>query len=114
MIRKIKLTRNFSKSIDDLLRKRRLLQKDFDNFVRQLAEHPEIGAIIPGTSGVRKIRLKSASKGKRGSFRICYYFLAADNEIYLIQIYAKNVQEDITVQEKKNLKLLTKLLKEPQ
>lgn len=108
MKKKIKLTRNFSKSIDDLLKKRQLLQEDFDDFVKQLAEYPEVGDLIPGTGGLRKTRLKSASRGKRGSFRVCYYFFVTNDVIYLIQIYAKNVQEDLTMQEKRNIKLLIK------
>jgi hypothetical protein len=110
---KIKIipTRHCSKTIDDLLKKRLLLQEDFDSFTRILAEHPEMGDIIPGTSGVRKTRLKSASRGKRGSFRICYYFFTANYEIYLIQMYAKNVQENLTMQEKKDLKQLVNIIK---
>lgn len=83
-----------------------MLQEDFDSFTRQLAEHPKTGDVIPGTGGVRKTRLKSASRGKRGSFRVCYYFFTVNDVIYLIQIYAKNVQEDLTMQQKKDLKQL--------
>lgn len=111
MKRKITPTRQFSKAVDNLLKKGQLLQEDFDNFVRQLAEYPKMGDVIPGVSGVRKIRLKSASRGKRGGFRVCYYFFTINNEIYLIQIYAKNVQEDLTMQEKRDIKLLISIIR---
>jgi len=111
MKRKIKLTRHFSRSIDSLLKKGTLLQDDFDVFMRQLAEHPEMGDLIPGLGGARKIRLKSATKGKRGSFRVCYYFFIANDEIYLVEIYAKNFQEDLTNKEKKNIRQLISIIK---
>jgi mRNA-degrading endonuclease RelE of RelBE toxin-antitoxin system len=89
---KIIQSKQFSKTIDGLLKKRQLLLEDFNDFQRKLVEFPEVGDIITGTGGVRKTRLKSASSGKSGGFRICYYFLTQDNELFLLLIYAKNVQ----------------------
>lgn len=73
MKRKITQTKYFVKLINDLIKKRQILQEDFDNFKKELAEHPEMGDMIPGTSGVRKARLKSASRGKSGGSGVCYY-----------------------------------------
>ena len=111
MKRKIIQSKQFSKTIDGLLKKRQLLVEDFNDFQKELIEHPEAGNIIIGTGGVRKIRLKSASGGKSGGFRVCYYFLTQDNELFLLLIYAKNVQENLTMQEKKELKELVSILK---
>jgi len=78
---------------------------DFNTFKSVLAENPDMGAMITGTGGVRKTRLKSASKGKSGGFRVCYYFHdVGTGEIYLIDLYAKNEKEDLTPDEKKYLK----------
>ncbi len=111
MKRKIIQTRQFSKTVDNLLKKRQLLQVDFNEFTRMLADHPEAGDLIPGTSGLRKTRLKSASSGKRGGFRVCYYFFIRDDEIFLLSIYPKNVQEDLTMQQKRDLKHLIELIR---
>lgn len=111
MKRQIIQTKQFIKAIDSLLKKRQLLIEDFNDFKRELIEYPEAGNIIIGTSGVRKIRLKSASGGKSGGFRVCYYFLTQDNKLFLILIYAKNVQENLTIQEKKELKELVSVIK---
>jgi hypothetical protein len=111
MKRKIILTRSCSKTVDDLLKKRQLTQEDFEDFLQQLAEHPDEGDLVPGTGGLRKTRLKSASGGKRGGFRVCYYFFKVHDEIYLIQVYAKNVQEDLTMQEKKDIKRLISVIR---
>ncbi len=110
MKRKIIQVRKFSKVIDALLKKRQLKSEDFYAFQRELAENPSLGDIIPGTGGIRKIRLKSASRGKSGGFRVCYYYLVVNEEIYLLLIYAKNEQENLTMEEKKILKeCVTKL-----
>lgn len=61
--------------------------------------------------GIRQIRLKSAGKGKSGGFRVCYYYLV-DEALYLILIYAKNEQENLSAEQKKELKSLVKELKE--
>ena len=104
MKRKIIQLTQFSKTVDSLLKKRQLLSEDFNVFQKELAEHPEMGDVVPGTSGVRKVRLKSSGRGKSGGFRVCYYDIVNDNEIFLILIYAKNKQEDLTAEQKKSLK----------
>ena len=111
MRKKIIQTRQFSKTIDSLLKKRQLIAEDFNDFQKKLAEHPETGNIMTGTGGVRKTRLKSASGGKSGGFRVCYYFLMHNDEIYLLLIYPKNVKENLTIEEKKILKNLVKTLR---
>ena len=64
----------FARAVADLIRKCRLKSEDFEAFKRVLAEHPEMGDLVQGTGGIRKTRLKSATKGKSGGFRVCYYF----------------------------------------
>ncbi len=111
-IREIVQTSYFDKKVREFLKDRKLKQEDFDIFKRKIAENPEIGDIIQGTGGVRKTRLKSASKGKRGGFRVCYYFHDAETgKIYLLTIYPKNEKEDISQDEKKDLKQLADVMK---
>jgi hypothetical protein len=104
-MRKIIEARLFSKALDALLKRKQLIKNDYDDLKKELVINPERGDLIPGTGGVRKIRMKSASKGKRGGFRACYYYLVQDEEIYLLLLYAKNEQENLTMDEKKDLKL---------
>lgn len=106
MKRKINQTKYFSKALNGLLKKRQVLKEDFDDFQEELAKNPEMGDIVPGTNGVRKARLKSASRGKSGGSRICYYDVTHRNEIYLLLIYAKNQQENLTSEDKKDFKEL--------
>ena len=66
---------------------------------------------IPDTGGLRKIRWKNANKGKRGGARIIYYFYDEKHPIYLLFAYTKNVQVDLTEQEKKAMRTLVQQLK---
>lgn len=104
MEREIYHTKLFNKLIAPLLKSRKILQEDFDDFKEELAKNPDIGDVIPGTSGVRKARLKSASRGKSGGSRVCYYDITEVNSIYLLFIYTKSQQENLTSEEKKTLK----------
>lgn len=105
------LTTYYSKILECLLKKRQLLREDYDEFIEELIKNPEKGNVIPGAGGVRKIRLKSASKGKRGGFRIFYFYYQVKQRIYLFHILAKNDQENITEDEKKILRDLANYFK---
>ena len=81
-----------------------MLREDYEDLKKFLAGNPEAGDLIVHTCGIRKIRLKSASKGKSGGFRVCYYYYKQDEGILLILIYQKNAKTDLTEVEKKMLK----------
>jgi hypothetical protein len=112
MDRKIIQAKEFSKEVDALIKKRSLLVEDFNSFKKQIVEDPKTGDLIMGTGGIRKVRLKSASRGKSGGFRVCYYYLVHKEHIYLLWIYPKNEQENLTAEEKGLLKSIVKALKE--
>jgi len=61
-----------------------------------LLKNPEVGDIIKETSGLRKIRIPIDGKGKRGGARVIYYYLIKNETIYLLFLYKKNTQEDIS------------------
>lgn len=110
MKRKITPLKNFEKTIKKLIEQHKLLPEDYEDFKESLAENPDLGDKIPGASSVKKARLKSASGGKRGGFRICYYYDVSDQEIFLILIYQKNEQENLSPAEKKDLKRIVELI----
>ena len=60
-----------------------------------LIEYPEVGRIVPGSGGVRKVRWAMAGKGKSGGVRVIYYFKRREKEIWLLTIYSKNETENI-------------------
>lgn len=58
---------------------------------------PDMGDLIQGSGGLRKIRWKLEGRGKSGGVRVIYYWVTGDNQIRLIYAYLKNKQEDLTV-----------------
>lgn len=100
----------FKKTVNKLVHKGNLLTEDLDELKLLLAKNPTKGDLISGTGGMRKIRIKSASRGKSGGFRICYYYYVIGSTIYLFAIYPKNDQTDLTPEEKKLFKIAIKSL----
>ncbi|MEJ2534733.1 MAG: type II toxin-antitoxin system RelE/ParE family toxin [Gammaproteobacteria bacterium] len=50
---------------------------------------------MPGTGGVRKLRWRTAGRGKRGSLRIVYYVKTSEHAIWLLTLYPKNQRATI-------------------
>ena len=94
-----------------LIAQKKLVSANFDAFKKALVQNPHEGDLIPGTGGIRKTRLKSQHKGKSGGFRICYFDNTKAEELFLILIYPKNEQENLTPDEKKLLKEITNAIK---
>jgi mRNA-degrading endonuclease RelE of RelBE toxin-antitoxin system len=68
-----------------------------------LANNPEAGEVIPDTGGLRKLRWAGKGKGKRGGYRVIYYFFNETNPVYLLAVYPKGQQIDLTAEQKKRL-----------
>ena len=73
-------------------------------FQADLMVNPKQGDVIQGTGGLRKIRVASKGKGKRGGSRVIYYYLDDKRRFYLLTIYSKNEVTDLTADQKKQLK----------
>jgi hypothetical protein len=74
----------------------------------RLLARPDAGDLIPGSGGLRKIRLAMAGRGKRGGSRVIYYWMTAKSQIYMLLVYAKNEQDDLTAEQLKELRALVK------
>ena len=72
----------------------------------RLANNPNLGDLMPGTGGFRKLRWADSKRGKgrRGGLRIIYYCFLTDQQIWLMTIYDKAEAADLTPKEKKALK----------
>ena len=59
----------------------------------------------PRAGGVRKIRVRAAgdNRGKRGGLRVIYLYLEERARIVFFAVYAKNVADDLTPEQKKAL-----------
>jgi RelE toxin of RelEB toxin-antitoxin system len=74
-----------------------------DAVVDVIAYDPTCGDLVPGTGGLRKVRIGQGERGKRGGARVIYYFYNADFPLLLLGLYAKNEKTDLTAREKKKL-----------
>ena len=94
----------FTKEVRSLLS-----DDDYRTLQTVLMLRPEQGEIIRGTGGLRKIRWGGKGHGKRGGYRLIYYWDNQTDTFYILFIYPKNRQEDLTAKQRK---LLSKLVQE--
>jgi hypothetical protein len=66
-----------------------------------IASNPQAWPVI---QGIRKARGARGASGKSGGVRVIYYVLTSADTIYLLSIYAKNGQEDLTDEQKRKLR----------
>lgn len=83
--------------------------EDFRGLQNFLLARPDAGEVIPGGSGLRKLRWTAKGHGKRGGARVIYYRHVPKELIYLIYAYAKSAQSDLT---QKQVKALAQLMKD--
>ncbi len=95
--------KSFTKAFDEIFDDEGL--RTLQNFLR---DEPSRGDLIPGGGGLRKVRLADPkrNKGKRSGLRIIYYL--EPDVIYLLMIYGKDVQDDISPEVKKRLRQMIK------
>lgn len=89
----------FTRVIKDLMS-----DDDYKDFQLALVTRPDLGDIIPGSGGLRKVRWKLQGKGKSGGVRVIYYWVVDDHHIQMLYAYPKSEQEDLTKAQLKQLK----------
>lgn len=92
------------KSLFEKYRELYLSDDEYRLFQADLMVNPKQGDVIQGTGGLRKVRVASKGKGKRGGSRVIYYYLDDKRRFYLLTIYSKNEVTDLTADQKKQLK----------
>ena len=90
-------TRLITKVMDD---------DEYSKLQLALACRPDLGNVIPGGGGIRKLRWAGSGRGKRGGLRVIYYWQTADDQVWLLVAYPKNEKEDLSRDELKELKRL--------
>jgi hypothetical protein len=68
---------------------------EYAKLQHHLNQHPEAGAVVRGSGGVRKLRWAPEGRGKRGGLRVIYFLRLARGEIWMLTVYGKNVRENI-------------------
>ncbi|HEX3484757.1 MAG TPA: type II toxin-antitoxin system RelE/ParE family toxin [Micropepsaceae bacterium] len=86
-------------------------EEEREEFVIFIAGNPEAGDVIPDTGGVRKVRWSRAGTGKRGGVRVIYFYHDPGRPLYLLMVYAKGRQENLSPDEKRAVRQLASVLK---
>lgn len=78
--------------------------------VDYLATHPKAGDVMEGTGGIRKLRWGRGGRGKSGGVRVVYYFHNEAMPLYLLALFAKNEQANLSKAERNELAGLVDIL----
>ncbi len=66
-----------------------------------LMAQPDLGSVIRGTGGVRKMRWEGRGHGKSGGLRVIYLYVPAFRVFLMLAAYAKGDQSDLTSAERR-------------
>lgn len=80
-------------------------------FVDFIARNPAVGDLVPAGHGIRKVRWSRQGQGKRGGVRVIYLYHGNDMPLYLLMIYAKARQEDLSPDARQAVQVLVERLK---
>jgi hypothetical protein len=83
-----------------------LSEDDLAALQTMLLLQPDAGDVMPGSGGLRKVRVPAKGRGKRGGGRVIYYWVTAESRIFLLYAFAKNQRTDITIQQARLLRQL--------
>jgi hypothetical protein len=70
---------------------------------------PDLGPVIRGSGGIRKLRWSLQGRGKRGGVRVVYFWDEPSETFYMLYAYRKNAQEDLSARQ---LQVLARLVRE--
>ena len=83
-------TKLFARLFDELFSDGDLVELE-----RCLMENPEVGVVVAGSGGVRKMRWGASGRGKRGGVRIIYYLRLSQERVWLLTLYPKSETDSI-------------------
>ncbi|MCB1048199.1 MAG: hypothetical protein KDC10_13470 [Calditrichaeota bacterium] len=89
-------------------RRLKAMMKDDDYRALQIALllAPERGKLIQDSGGLRKFRWSGSGRGKRGGVRVIYCWAQDQQTVYLLLIYARNEQEELSASQLGILRIL--------
>ena len=100
-------TKNFEKRLKNLKKKYNSFPSDLAEILDQLEEKPDLGTPIGKNCYKIRVPIASKGKGKRAGARLITYVRIIKSRVYLVDIYDKSEQIDISQRE---LEILIKML----
>ena len=84
-------TRVFTQAVTGLLN-----DEEYSTLQRALILRPDLGAVIPGGGGIRKVRWRAAGRGKRSGLRVIYFWQVSPERFFMLYAYSKSEAGDLT------------------
>jgi mRNA-degrading endonuclease RelE of RelBE toxin-antitoxin system len=81
-----------------------LSEEQYRDLQNQLRDQPDVGPKIRGSGGLRKLRWNIEGRGKSGGVRVIYYWIIAQDRIFMIYMYTKSKQGNLSAEQLKTLK----------
>lgn len=103
MAYKVKTISAFERQAKRLIKKYNSLQKELLALVKELKENPEQGTSLGNNCFKIRLSIASKGKGKSGGARIITNIVIEDETVYLLLIYDKSEQGDISNKELQEL-----------
>ena len=96
---------SFARTLKSLEKKYLHVRDDVRLAVQVLVNTPQIGTVIPGGNGIRKLRILNSdtARGKSRGYRLLYVIRPDRTLICLLLIYSKSERADITRRELSDL-----------
>jgi len=85
-------------------------EEEKKGIINYLAAHPQSGAIMQGTGGIRKFRWASGNKGKSGGVRVIYYYHNQKIPLFLLSLFGKSEKANLSKSERNEFAKFTQLL----
>lgn len=101
----------FTKSFLNCWRAMGLSDDDLKQLENVLLTNPQIGDVIQGTGGARKLRIRLNNCGKSGGGRVIYLDVFETEKLYLLFAYPKSIQENLTPEQILSIKKIIEFIK---
>ena len=72
---------------------------------------PNVGDVVRGWGGARKVRVAVPGRGKRGGARSLYFVRLARGRVNVLTAYTKNVRADLTATQRKRVRQIVSTLR---
>ena len=73
-----------------------LSDDEYQKLQLELLNRPDAGPVIRGSGGLRKVRWAAKGRGKRGGSRVIYYWAVSQEQLPMLLIYPKNIQDNLS------------------
>ena len=79
---------------------------EYKELQEALVSRPNMGDLIKGSGGLRKVRWNLPGTGKSGGIRAIYYWVTDGDHIRMLYVYPKGKQENLTQAQVKQLRTI--------